>query len=49
MLQIAAINFGSAILLGTALHLYLYVFACQQTLSKFDIRPMAKSDRFTFG
>lgn len=49
MLQIAAINFGFAILLGTALHTYLYVFAGQQIRLKFDVRPMEKSSRFTFG
>jgi len=49
MLQIASINFGFAIFLGSALHLYLYVFAGQQMRLKFDVRPMEKSNRFTFG
>ncbi|WP_298839419.1 sterol desaturase family protein [uncultured Roseobacter sp.] len=49
MLQVAAINFGWSVLLGGALHLYLYVFAAQETRLKFDIRPMEKSSRFTFG
>ncbi|WP_299799538.1 sterol desaturase family protein [uncultured Ruegeria sp.] len=49
MIQIAAIYFGAVILLGTILHLYLYVFAGQKTRQKFDVRPMEKSSRFTFG
>lgn len=49
MLQIAAINFGFPIVLGAALHTYLYVFAGQQMRLKFDVRPMEKSSRFTFG
>ncbi len=46
---IAAITFGTVLLLGTALHLYLYVFAGQKMRLKFDVRPMEKSARFTFG
>lgn len=49
MLQIAAINYGWAILVGGVLHTYLYVLAGQQTRLQFDIRPMEKSSRFTFG
>ncbi|WP_282077754.1 sterol desaturase family protein [Epibacterium ulvae] len=49
MLKIAAILFGSIILLGTALHLYLYVLAGQKMRLKFDVRPMERSSRFTFG
>ncbi|MFY0597891.1 MAG: sterol desaturase family protein [Cognatishimia sp.] len=49
MLQIAAVLFGSIILLGTILHLYLYVFAGQKMRLKFDVRPMERSSRFTFG
>ena len=47
--RIAAINFGWTILLASALHLYLFVFCAQATRMKFDIRPMEKSSRFTFG
>lgn len=49
MLRIAAINFGFAIALGTALHTWLYVFAGQQMQLRFDVRLMEKSSRFTFG
>ncbi|GAA6206756.1 sterol desaturase family protein [Cognatishimia sp. WU-CL00825] len=49
MLQIAAIFFGTVIFLGSALHVYLYVFASQKMRLKFDVRPMEKSSRFTFG
>ncbi|MEO9781244.1 MAG: sterol desaturase family protein [Sedimentitalea sp.] len=49
MAQIAAINFGWTILLGTVLHLYLYAFAGQKMRLKFDVRPMEKSSRFLFG
>jgi len=46
--QIFAVNFGAVCLLAGALHLYLFVFAGQQTRLKFDLRPMEKSPRFTF-
>ncbi|WP_342076503.1 sterol desaturase family protein [Yoonia sp. SS1-5] len=47
--QIFAVNFGSVVILAGALHLYLYVFAGQKMRLKFDVRPMEKSSRFTFG
>ncbi|MFK7835973.1 MAG: sterol desaturase family protein [Sulfitobacter sp.] len=47
--QIFAVNFGAVILFATALHLYLFVFAAQQTRLKFDVRPMERTRRFTFG
>jgi len=47
--QIIAVNFGMIALFATALHLYLYVYAGQQMRLKFDVRPMEKSPRFTFG
>ncbi len=49
VLQILAIHYGAVLLLGGGLHLYLYVFASQKMRLKFDIRPMEKSARFTFG
>ncbi|MEO9825869.1 MAG: sterol desaturase family protein [Paracoccaceae bacterium] len=49
MAQIFAINFGSVLILAGALHLYLYVLAGQKMRLKFDVRPMEKSSRFTFG
>lgn len=48
-IQIFAINLGASLLLGCGLHLYLYVFSGQQMRLKFDVRPMEKSTRFTFG
>jgi len=47
--QIFAINLGATVILGTALHAYLYVFSAQQRRLKFDVRPMERSIRFTFG
>jgi len=47
--QVITINFGLVALFATALHLYLYVFAGQQARLKFDVRPMERSSRFTFG
>ena len=47
--KIYLINLGATLLLGTVLHGYLYKFAGQDTRLKFDIRPMQKSSRFTFG
>lgn len=49
IIQVFAINFASATILATALHVYLYVFAGQKMRLKFDVRPMEKSSRFTFG
>ena len=48
-LQIFAINFVAVLLLASALHLYLYSIAGQEMRLKFDVRPMEKSARFTFG
>ncbi len=48
-LQIFAINFGATLILAGALHSYLYIFAGQKMRLKFDVRPMEKSQRFTFG
>jgi len=47
--QIFAINLSATLILGTALHTYLYVFGGQQMRLKYDVRPMEKSRRFTFG
>ena len=47
--QIFAINIGVTIILAGALHLYLYKFSGQEMHLKFDVRPMEKSARFTFG
>jgi len=47
--QILAVNLGASLLLGCGLHLYLYVYAGQQMRLKFDVRPMQKGARFTFG
>jgi sterol desaturase/sphingolipid hydroxylase (fatty acid hydroxylase superfamily) len=47
--QIVTINVGMVALFATALHLYLYVFAGQKMRLKFDVRPMERSSRFTFG
>ena len=47
--QLFAINFISIALLATSLHTYLYVFSKQKMNLKFDVRPMEKSVRFTFG
>ena len=49
MVQIFLVNLGATVVLGTALHLYLYRFNGQQQRLKFDKRPMEKSARFTFG
>jgi sterol desaturase/sphingolipid hydroxylase (fatty acid hydroxylase superfamily) len=48
MAQIFAINLGATVLLASALHLYLFVFAGQEMRTKFDLRPMERSPRFTF-
>lgn len=47
--QIFVINFGATVLLASVLHSYLYVFSGQAMRLKFDVRPMEKSARFTFG
>ena len=47
--QIFAINLGAVLILAGALHYYLYVFAGQKMRLKFDVRPMERSARFTFG
>lgn len=47
--QVFAINFGAVLILAGALHYYLYVVAGQQMRLKFDVRPMERSARFTFG
>ena len=49
VLSIYSINLCAVLILGTALHLYLYTFSGQQMRLKFDLRPMEKSARFTFG
>jgi len=49
MLQIYAVNLGAALILGTGLHLYLHTFSAQDARLKYDLRPMEKSARFTFG
>ena len=49
VLQIIALNFGAVLIFAGALHVYLYVLAGQKTRLKFDVRPMEKSTRFTFG
>ena len=47
--QMLAVNFGAVLALAGGLHAYLYVFAGQKARLKFDVRPMEKSKRFTFG
>ena len=47
--QLFAINFLAITLLASFLHAYLYVFSKQNMKLKFDVRPMEKSVRFTFG
>ncbi|WP_299615987.1 sterol desaturase family protein [uncultured Tateyamaria sp.] len=47
--QMLAVNSGSVLVLAGALHIYLYVLAGQEMRLKFDVRPMEKSKRFTFG
>ncbi len=49
VVRIATINFGAILIFATALHTYLYILAGQETRLKFDVRPMEKSSRFTFG
>jgi len=49
MAQIFAINFSAILILAGGLHLYLYVFAGQNMRLKFDVRPMEKKNRFTWG
>jgi len=49
MLQILTANLSAALILGTSLHLYLYTFSGQKTRLKYDLRPMEKNARFTFG
>ena len=48
-LQIYLINLGATLILGTLLHTYLYKWARQEMRLKYDVRPMQKSKRFTFG
>lgn len=48
-LQILAINYSAVLILAVPMHLYLYVFSAQKMRLKFDVRPMEKSTRFTFG
>lgn len=45
MVQIYAVNLGAAVILGTALHLYLYTFSGQEMRLKFDLHPIEKSAR----
>lgn len=49
MLQIFTIHLAAVLLLAGAMHTYLYIIAGQQMRLKFDVRPMQKSSRFTFG
>lgn len=49
MLQILAINMAAVMILAGAMHTWLYVVAGQEMRLKFDVRPMQKSTRFTFG
>ncbi len=49
IMQIFAVNLCAALLLGTSLHLYLYTFSRQEMRLKYDLRPMQKGARFTFG
>jgi len=49
MAQIFAINLGAMLVLAGGLHLYLYVIAGQAMRLKFDVRPMERKKRFTFG
>ncbi len=47
--QIFVINLSAVAILAGGLHTYLFVLAGQQMRLKFDVRPMEKSKRFTFG
>lgn len=49
ILRITSINLLSVLLLAGSLHFYLHVLSAQKLRLKFDIRPMEKSARFTFG
>lgn len=49
VLTIFAINFGAVLILAGLLHCYLYSFSKQEMKLKFDIRPMERNARFTFG
>ena len=49
VLQILAINFAITVIVAGGLHLYLHSLAGQKTQLRFDIRPMERSQRFTFG
>jgi len=48
-LRIYLINLAATLLLGSALHGYLYKWSGQNMRLKFDARPMQKGTRFTFG
>lgn len=47
--QISLINFCAVLIVAGGLHLYLYTFAGQKMKLRFDVRPMERSQRFTFG
>lgn len=47
--QIFAVNFGAVSILAGALYSYLYIFEGQEAHLKYDLRPMEKNSRFTFG
>lgn len=49
MAQILVINLGAILIMAGALHTYLYVFAGQEARLRYDLRPMGRSSRFTFG
>lgn len=49
VLRVAAINYCAVIILAGCLHAYFHTFAGQNKQLKFDIRPLEKNARFTFG
>ena len=49
MQHMFAINLCAALVLGAALHLYLYTYSGKHMRMKFDLRPIEKSPRVTFG
>lgn len=49
VLQLFVINFSAVVILAGVLHWYLHIYAGQAMRFKFDVRPMEKNSRFTFG
>jgi len=49
MVQILVINLSALLILAGGLHYYLYAIAGQDMRLKFDVRPMERKKRFSFG